>query len=85
MQQRPPGEFLWLLQVQCSVQAGHPAVGPEALQHHRGHREVVVGSKPLDLPGGCVRGRRHRQAAASGQDAGAEKLIIISAVVQHHF
>lgn len=43
-------------------------MGPETLQRIRDHREVVVGSKPLDLPGGSVRGRRHRQAAASGRN-----------------
>lgn len=56
-----------VLEVQRSLQAVHPAVDPEAVQHHGDHREVAVGAKPVDLPGGRVRRGGHRQAAASGQ------------------
>ena len=51
------------LQIQHSVQGADPEVGPEPLQHHGHHRELDDRPEPLDLPGGRVRGRGHRQAA----------------------
>lgn len=44
-------------------------MGVEADGDDRDHRELADRSEPLDLPGSCVRRRRHRQAAAAGGEA----------------
>lgn len=48
-----------LPQVQHPIQGPDSEVGPESFQYHNYHRKLDDSPEPLDLPGGCVCGRRH--------------------------
>ena len=58
--------LLWC-QVQHAIQEADPAVGAELVQLLWDHRELDDGAEPVGVSGGCVCGRRHRQAAAAGE------------------
>lgn len=58
-----------LCQVQRTVQEADSAVGRRPLKHQRDPRALAAGAEYVGVPGGGVRGWRHRQAAAQGGKA----------------
>ena len=47
-----------------SGRAADPEVGHRPVQHQRHPGTLAAGAEPVGLPGGRLRRRRHRQAAA---------------------